>query len=172
MWLSIYYCKSFYFSRSLIMIASSCRTSTPPMDEVVVACPLGRNNNDTRGRAIYVGAITDPGGGTTCACSSSSSKLMVRVSAIRHHLQDAAPSQMLQSGWCRPCSLLSGYRPRHHVLSAQSSSRSFFFSFYLFFFFSWETTTLCIYLLIKMMSEHHSSSWLWPRPPWPRLPWH
>jgi hypothetical protein len=51
--------------------------STPLMDEVAVACPPGRNNNDARGRAIYVGAVTDLGGGTTHACSSSSSKLMI-----------------------------------------------------------------------------------------------
>jgi hypothetical protein len=45
-------------------------TSAPPMDEVAVACPPACNNNDARGRAIYVGAVTDPGGGTTYACSS------------------------------------------------------------------------------------------------------
>jgi hypothetical protein len=37
------------------------------MDEVVVVCPLGRNNNDARGRTIYVGVVADPGGGTTHA---------------------------------------------------------------------------------------------------------
>jgi hypothetical protein len=73
-------------------------TSTPPMDEVVVACPPGHNNNDAHGRAIYVGVIADPGGGTTHACSSSSSKLMIQVSAVRHDLQDVVPPQMLQSG--------------------------------------------------------------------------
>jgi hypothetical protein len=73
-------------------------TLTPPMDEVVVACPPGHNNNDAHGQAIYVRAVTDPGGGTTHACSSSSSKLIVRDSAIRHHLQDNVQSQMLQSG--------------------------------------------------------------------------
>jgi hypothetical protein len=41
------------------------------MDEVVVACPPACNNSDARGRAIYVGAITDPGDDTTYACSSS-----------------------------------------------------------------------------------------------------
>jgi hypothetical protein len=56
------------------------------MDKVVVACPPGCNNNDAHGRAIYVRVIADPGGGTTYAYSSSSSKLMVRVSAVRHHL--------------------------------------------------------------------------------------
>jgi hypothetical protein len=45
-------------------------TSAPPMDEVAVACPPACNNNDARGRAIYVGAVADPGGGTTYACSS------------------------------------------------------------------------------------------------------
>jgi hypothetical protein len=40
------------------------------MDEDVVACPPACNNNDARGRAIYVGAVTDPDGGTTYACSS------------------------------------------------------------------------------------------------------
>jgi hypothetical protein len=44
--------------------------SAPPMDEVAVACPPAYNNNDARGRAIYVGAVADPGGGTTYACSS------------------------------------------------------------------------------------------------------
>jgi hypothetical protein len=74
--------------------------SIPPMDEVAVACPLGHNNNDTRGRAIYVGAVVDSGDGTTHACSSSSGK---------------------------PCLLTSGYRPR--VLSGQSLSRSSFLFF-------------------------------------------
>jgi hypothetical protein len=40
------------------------------MDEVAVACPPASNNNGTRGRVIYVGAVADPGGGTTYACSS------------------------------------------------------------------------------------------------------
>jgi hypothetical protein len=40
------------------------------MDEVAVACPPACNNNDAHGRAIYVGAVVDPGGGTTYACSS------------------------------------------------------------------------------------------------------
>ena len=40
------------------------------MDEVAVACPPACNNNDARGRAIYVGAVADPGGGTTYACLS------------------------------------------------------------------------------------------------------
>jgi hypothetical protein len=40
------------------------------MDEVAVACPPACNNNDARGRAIYIGAVADPGGGTTYACSS------------------------------------------------------------------------------------------------------
>jgi hypothetical protein len=64
--------------------------STPLMDEVVVACTSGRNNN-ARDWAIYVGAIADPGGDTIHACSSLSSKLMVWVSAVCHHLQDVAP---------------------------------------------------------------------------------
>jgi hypothetical protein len=55
------------------------------MDEVAVACPSDRNN-DAGGRAIYVGAITNLGSGTTHACLSSSSKLMARVSAVRHYL--------------------------------------------------------------------------------------
>jgi hypothetical protein len=49
------------------------------MDEVVVVCPLDHNNNDAHGRAIYIGATANPGGGTTHAYSSSSSKVMVRV---------------------------------------------------------------------------------------------
>jgi hypothetical protein len=61
------------------------------MDKVALPCPPGPNNNDARGQVIYIGAIADPGGGTTHACSSSSSKLMVQVSDIRHHLQDVAP---------------------------------------------------------------------------------
>jgi hypothetical protein len=40
------------------------------MDEVVVACPPACNNSDAHGRAIYVGAVVDPSGGTTYACSS------------------------------------------------------------------------------------------------------
>jgi hypothetical protein len=65
------------------------------MDEVAIACPPGRNNNEARGRVIYVGVVADASGGTTHACSSSSSKLMVQVSAVRHHLQEVAPPQML-----------------------------------------------------------------------------
>jgi hypothetical protein len=67
----------FYFSRSLIGIASPCHTSTPPMDEVALASPPGCNNNDAHGQAIYVGAIIDLGDDTTHVCLSSSSKLMV-----------------------------------------------------------------------------------------------
>jgi hypothetical protein len=52
-------------------------TSTPPTDEVVVACPLARSNNNSCGRAIYIKAVVDPDGGTTHASSSSSTKLMV-----------------------------------------------------------------------------------------------
>jgi hypothetical protein len=44
---------------------------------------------------LMVRAVVDPGGGTTHAYSSLSSKLMVWVSAIRHHLQDTAPPYML-----------------------------------------------------------------------------
>jgi hypothetical protein len=40
------------------------------MDEVAVACPPACNNNDARGRAIYVEAVADPGDSTTYACSS------------------------------------------------------------------------------------------------------
>jgi hypothetical protein len=40
------------------------------MDEVAIACPPACNNSDARGRAIYVGVVADPGGGTTYACSS------------------------------------------------------------------------------------------------------
>jgi hypothetical protein len=40
------------------------------MDEVVIACPPACNNSDARGRAIYVGDVADPDGGTTYACSS------------------------------------------------------------------------------------------------------
>jgi hypothetical protein len=67
------------------------KTLTPLMDEVIVACPLDCNDNDSRGRAIYDGVIVDPGGGTTHASSSFSSKLMVRVSTVCHNLQDAVP---------------------------------------------------------------------------------
>jgi hypothetical protein len=45
-------------------------TSAPPIDEVAIACPPACNNSDTHGRAIYIRAIADPGGGTTYACSS------------------------------------------------------------------------------------------------------
>jgi hypothetical protein len=45
-------------------------TSAPPMDEVAIACPPACNNSDARGRAIYVGSIADPSGGTTYACLS------------------------------------------------------------------------------------------------------
>jgi hypothetical protein len=47
------------------------------MDKVAVVCPLGHNNNDARGRVIYIGAIADPGSDTTHACSFSSSKLTI-----------------------------------------------------------------------------------------------
>jgi hypothetical protein len=40
------------------------------MDEIAITCPLAYNNSDARGRAIYVGAVADTGGGTTYACSS------------------------------------------------------------------------------------------------------
>jgi hypothetical protein len=60
--------------------------STPRIDEVAIACPPGRNNNDARGRTIYVGVVADPSSGTTHACSSSSSKLMIQVSAVHHDL--------------------------------------------------------------------------------------
>jgi hypothetical protein len=68
------------------------------MDVVVVACPPGHNNNDARGRAIYIRAVADPDGVTTHVCSFLSSKLMARVSVVRHRLQDIAPPQMLQLG--------------------------------------------------------------------------
>jgi hypothetical protein len=102
MGLSIYCCKSFIFFwitdwDCVPVPYVDISTLTPSMDKVAIACPPGHNNNDAHDQAIYIGAITDPGGGTTHACSSSSSKLMVRVSAIRHHLQDVAPPQMLQS---------------------------------------------------------------------------
>jgi hypothetical protein len=61
------------------------------MNEVAVAYPSGRNNNDAHGQAIYVRAVANPGGDTTHACSSSSSKLMVRISAVHHHFQDSVP---------------------------------------------------------------------------------
>jgi hypothetical protein len=88
--LSIYWSKSFIF----LITNEDCAAllyvgiSTPPlpMDKVVVACPSAHNNSGTRGRSIYVGVITDPGGGVNHACSSSSSKLMVRFSAVCHHL--------------------------------------------------------------------------------------
>jgi hypothetical protein len=50
---------------------------SPLMDEVIVACPPGRNNNDTRGRAIYIGVVADSSISITHAYSSSSSKLMI-----------------------------------------------------------------------------------------------
>jgi hypothetical protein len=61
------------------------------MNEVVVVCPLACNKSDTLGKAIYIGAITNPGSGATHAYSSLSSKLMVRVSAVRHYFQDFRP---------------------------------------------------------------------------------
>jgi hypothetical protein len=138
-----------FFPQSLIGIVTPCRTPTPPMDKIVVACPLGRNNNDARGRAMYDRAITDPGGGTTHVCSSSTSKLMVWVSIVRHHLLNVVPPQMLQSGWCGSCSLSSAYRPPPHqcVLSDQSSSRSFLI-FILFYFFS-ETQRLYVSICLS-----------------------
>jgi hypothetical protein len=51
--------------------------STPLMDEVVVACPPDRNNNGTRGRAIYIRDVADSSTSITHAYSSSSSKLMI-----------------------------------------------------------------------------------------------
>jgi hypothetical protein len=88
-----------YVARSYLGIS----TSTPPMDEVAIGCPTTHNNSNayhraTHGRAIYVGAIADPVGGSTHACSSSSSKLIIQASVICHHLQDTASPQMLQSG--------------------------------------------------------------------------
>jgi hypothetical protein len=56
------------------------------MDEVAFVYPPSRNNNDAHGRVIYVRAVVDPGGGITHACLSSSSKLMVQVSTVRHHV--------------------------------------------------------------------------------------
>jgi hypothetical protein len=75
MGLSIYYCKSFNFSlitdRDCVALPNvDISTSAPPMDEVAVACPPACNNSDARGRAIYIGAVADAGGGTTYACSS------------------------------------------------------------------------------------------------------
>jgi hypothetical protein len=90
-------------------------TSTPPMGEVVALCPPAHNNSDTRSWVIYIGVVIDPGYGTTHACLSSSSKLMVRVSIVYHHLQDITPPQMSQSGWCRSCSLPNAYRPNHRA---------------------------------------------------------
>jgi hypothetical protein len=52
------------------MLNLDISTSAPPMDEVAVACPPACNNNDARGRVIYVGAVADPGGGITYVCSS------------------------------------------------------------------------------------------------------
>jgi hypothetical protein len=40
------------------------------MDEVAVVCPPSCNNSDARGQVIYVGAIADPGDGSTYAYSS------------------------------------------------------------------------------------------------------
>jgi hypothetical protein len=72
--LSINYCKSLIFfitDRDCVALPNvDISTSAPPMDEVAVVCPPACNNNDARGRAIYVGAVFDPGGGTTYACSS------------------------------------------------------------------------------------------------------
>jgi hypothetical protein len=72
--LSIYYCKSFFFSitdRDCVALPNvDISMSTPLMDEVAVACPPARNNSDARGRAIYVGVVVNPGGGTTHACPS------------------------------------------------------------------------------------------------------
>jgi hypothetical protein len=95
------------------------------MDEVVVGCPTTHNNSNayrraTHGRAIYVEAIANPIGGSTHACSSSSSKLIVQVSVVYHHLQDTASPQMLQSGWYKPCSFSDAYHPHDHVLYSSS----------------------------------------------------
>jgi hypothetical protein len=70
----------FYFSRSLnvdTLPYINISTSKPPMDEVIVACPLARTNSNTYGRAIYIGSIANLGGDATHISSSSSSKLMV-----------------------------------------------------------------------------------------------
>jgi hypothetical protein len=40
------------------------------MGEVAVVCHLACNNSDAHGRAIYIGVVVDPGGGTNYACSS------------------------------------------------------------------------------------------------------
>jgi hypothetical protein len=90
-------------------------TLKPPMGEVVALCPPAHNNSGTRSWVIYVGVVNDPSNGTTHACFSSSSKLMVRVSIICHHLQDVTPPQMSQSGWCRSCSLPNAYHLNHRA---------------------------------------------------------
>jgi hypothetical protein len=66
--LSIYYCKSFFVITDrdcVALLYINISMPTPLMDEVAVACPSDRNNNDARGRAIYVGVVVDSGGGTT-----------------------------------------------------------------------------------------------------------
>jgi hypothetical protein len=73
--LFIDYCKSLIFfpitDRDCVALSNvDISTSAPSMDEVAVACPPACNNNDAHGRAIYVGAVADLGGGTTYTCSS------------------------------------------------------------------------------------------------------
>jgi hypothetical protein len=65
MGLFIYYCKFFIFfsitDRDCVTLPNvNILASTPPMNEVAVACPLAYNNSDARGRVIYVGAIAVP----------------------------------------------------------------------------------------------------------------
>jgi hypothetical protein len=82
------------------------------MDEVVVACPPARNNSNASGRAIYVGAVTDPGGGTTHACSSPPLGRRATADAAVGLMQAVlAPERLLP------------YCPHHRVLLGQSSSR-------------------------------------------------
>jgi hypothetical protein len=92
-------CLSFFSSITdrdcITLLYINISTSTPQMEEVAITCHPAHSTSNANGRAIYVRAITDPVGGATHASSSSSSKLMVPVSVVHQHLQDAAPTQML-----------------------------------------------------------------------------
>jgi hypothetical protein len=71
------------------------------MDEVVVACPPARNNSNASGRAIYVGAVTDPGGGTTHARSSPPLGRRATADAAVGLMQAVlAPERLLPSPSC------------------------------------------------------------------------
>jgi hypothetical protein len=122
------------------------------MDEVAAACPPACNNSDAHGRAIYVGAVADPGGGTTYACSSP--PLGCRATA------DAAVG--LMQAVLAP--------ERLSPLPSHTLRLVFVQEFFFFLFSAGHSSSLCIHLLVKMISEQRTSPWLRSRPSRPRLP--